>query len=106
MNTDDETRHLALAIYASTPLTPDVLLAQAVDAQWNVETPAAGLQPHQGENRHQRRASVASWEGAKNDDGKVVFTRRQAREQHHARKLGKLDPELRRLQKRKLKGKP
>lgn len=89
----------ALERYERGQIIPDASLKQAVQAQWGVEIPAAGFAPHGGENRHARRAAVATWEGAKNDDGKVVFTRRQSFEQSAARKRGKLDPELRRLQK-------
>jgi hypothetical protein len=55
---------------------------------------ALGLMPHRGENRRQRRAAVANFEHPEAD-------RRELWEQRKRQRRGKLDPELRRLQRRK-----
>lgn len=90
--------YAAIIDYVTPALTPDQALARAVDAQWNVEVPAAGLLQHGGENRHMRRAASAQWKGDVNEDGETTFTRRMAVKQYQRRQLGKLDPKLRRLQ--------
>jgi hypothetical protein len=55
---------------------------------------ALGFIPHRGENRRQRRAAVANFEHPEAD-------RRELWLQRQRQRRGKLDPELRRLQRRK-----
>jgi len=71
---------------------------------------ALGFMPHNGENRQKRRAEVATWKppaysSPKVDGGGAVHetmpTRRELLKQRQNQRRGKLDPELRRLQKRK-----
>jgi len=85
-----------------------------------------GFIPHRGENRQQRRAGVATWAPPKADQPKAeagagaggeepgtrpggepppapMPTRRELWKQRQRQRRGKLDPELRRLQRRKAK---
>jgi hypothetical protein len=57
---------------------------------------ALGLVPHRGENRTQRRAAVANFQAEGAD-------RRELWRQRQRQRRGKLDPELRRLQRKALK---
>ena len=62
---------------------------------------ALGFVPHRGENRTQRLAGVANWEPPTKDDP----LRRELLKQRQRQRRGKLDPELRRLQRERLKQK-
>jgi hypothetical protein len=55
-----------------------------------------GFLPHQGENRKTRRTAVATFQSE-------AFPRREGVRQIQKQRRGTLDPELRRLQKRKAK---
>lgn len=57
-----------------------------------------GLIPHRGANRQQRRSAVANFQAEGAD-------RRELWQQRQRQRRGKLDPELRRLQKRKAQSK-
>lgn len=57
---------------------------------------ALGFMPHQGENRTTRRAAVANFEVK-------GVSRRELLKQRQRQRRGKLDPELRRLQRKALK---
>lgn len=65
-----------------------------------VELPL-GFHQHQGENRTTRRAAVANWQPPK-VEGEKPPTRRELLEQRQKHQRGKLDPELRRLQRERL----
>lgn len=60
---------------------------------------ALGFIPHDGENRTQRLAGVANFVPPTKDDP----SRRELLKQRQKRRRGKLDPELRRLQRERLK---
>lgn len=93
------------------------LLAEAVEAheragEIGVELPL-GFMPHAGENRVTRRAAVANWEppvSPKVDGGDMdrktpaMPTRRELLKQRQKQRRGKLDPELRRLQRKAING--
>lgn len=74
-----------------------------------------GFIPHQGENRRQRLAGVATWVPPEEPEPTTPLapamgpaprmpTRRELLAQRKKHRRGKLDPELRRLQKAKLRG--
>lgn len=60
-----------------------------------------GFMPHQGENRKQRLAAAATWAPPKLPEGEQPPTRRALHEQRQKHRRGTLDPELRRVQRRK-----
>jgi hypothetical protein len=73
---------------------------------------ALGFMPHQGENRRQRLAGVATWTPPEQPQPKEgepepprMPTRRELFEQRQRQRRGTLDPELRRLQREKAKTK-
>ena len=66
-----------------------------------LERLGVGFAPHQGENRTQRLAGVANFVPPTKDDP----SRRELLKQRQKRRRGKLDPELRRLQRERLKQK-
>ncbi len=81
---------------------------------------ALGFMPHQGENRKQRLAGVATWNPKDHGGGQQsgaeprpaagappppMPTRRELWKQRQRQRRGKLDPELRRLQREKAKTK-
>jgi hypothetical protein len=60
-----------------------------------------GFHQHQGESRTTRRAAVATWQPPK-VEGEKPPTRRELWQQRQRQRRGKLDPELRRLQRERL----
>lgn len=95
---------------------------QLVTLDEMTDVPPRGFMPHQGENRTQRRAAVANWVPPKQitpvPAGSEVTcgfhtgttpapmpTRRELWLQRAKQRRGKLDPELRRLQRRKAESK-
>lgn len=79
------------------PLHPDAV-------EKGTEVPL-GFMPHDGENRTQRRAAVATWVPPKLPEGEQPPTRRELLAQRQKQRRGTLDPELRRLQRRKAEAK-
>lgn len=64
--------------------------------------PALGFIPHGSENRRTRRREVAKWTPP---EGPNMPTRRELLKQRQRNARGKLDPQLRRLQRQKLRQK-
>lgn len=64
-----------------------------------LERLGVGFAPHRGENRTQRLAGVANFVPPTKDDP----SRRELLKQRQRQRRGKLDPELRRLQRERLK---
>jgi hypothetical protein len=57
--------------------------------------------PGEPENRRKRRAAVASWQPPEpTEDGEKLPTRRELVKQRQRGRLGKMDPALRRLQRK------
>lgn len=97
------------AILGEAPAVPELhgeafVVASIDEAVKPLELPAdipLGFHQHQGENRATRRKNSATWAPQKGVD----TSRRELLEQRQKHQRGKLDPELRRLQKRKAESK-
>lgn len=83
-------------------LPPSAGTAPVVAVELGTEQ-ALGFIPHRGENRRTRLKEAATWEATpaqREAAGGKVPTRRELFEQRKRQRRGKLDVELRRLQKR------